>query len=140
MWLTARERHRDISGVYRNIPTRSSQARAVASTKGRFGSPLFTICEPFGLSCRWALPARDYSSWDTRTCPQHGDWEIATSQDRLCAGSRSDLGTFSDPIPVRVRQIVGLVHRNGGTIALKWPGEGAGEGQMGNVGLVITVS
>jgi hypothetical protein len=40
----------------------------------------------------------------------------------------------SDPIPVRVRQIVGLVHLNGATIALKWPGDGAGEGQMGDVG------
>ena len=40
-----------------------------------------------------------------------------------------------DPIPVRVRQIVGVVHRNGGKIALKWFGDGAGEGQMGNVRL-----
>jgi hypothetical protein len=46
-------------------------------------------------------------------------------------GRNSDV---SDPIPVRVRQIVGLVHLNGATIALKWPGDGAGEGQMGNVG------
>ena len=38
-----------------------------------------------------------------------------------------------DPIPVRVRQIVGVVRRNEGTIALKWLGDGAGEGQMGNV-------
>ena len=29
---------------------------------------------------------------------------------------------------------VGLVHRNGRTINLEWPGDGAGEGQMGNVG------
>ncbi len=30
---------------------------------------------------------------------------------------------------------VGVVRRNEGTIELKWLGDGAGEGQMGNVGL-----
>ena len=40
--LTAREGHRDISGVYRNIPASSSQALAVVVIKGRFGSPDWT--------------------------------------------------------------------------------------------------
>ena len=31
------------------------------------------------------------------------------------------------------RQIVGLVRRNGGTMARKCPADGAGRGQMGNV-------
>ena len=64
--------------------------------------------------------------------PVFGPYGVPTGPQDPFGGRNS---AVSDPIPVRVRQIVGLVRRNGGTIALKWPGEGAGEGQMGNVGL-----
>ncbi len=64
---------------------------------------------------------------------------VPASPKRVPSGPQDPFGgrnsAVSDPIPARVRQIVGLVRRNGGTIALKWPGDGAGEGQMGNVGL-----
>ncbi len=67
------------------------------------------------------------------------DVDLCTaSPKRVPTGPQNPFGgrnsAVSDPIPVRVRQIVGLVRRNEGTIALKWPGDGAGEGQMGYVG------
>ncbi len=68
---------------------------------------------------------------DVELCP--------ASPKRVPTGPQDPFGgrnsTVSDPIPVRVRQIVGLVRRNEGTIALKWPGKALGKGQMGNVGL-----
>lgn len=74
--------------------------------------------------------SRDGTS-DVDLCP--------ASPKRVPTGPQDPFGgrnsAVSDPIPVRVRQIVGLVHRSGRTINLKWPGDVAGEGQMGNVGL-----
>ena len=66
---------------------------------------------------------------DVDLCPASPKRVPTEPQDPF-GGRNSDV---SDPIPVRVHQIMGLVHRNGATIALEWPGDGAGEGQMGNV-------
>ena len=50
------------------------------------------------------------------------------------SGEGSQFGRF-EPHPGASTLIVSLVRRNGGTLALKGPGDGAGEDQMGDVGL-----
>ena len=63
--------------------------------------------------------------------PNPGRWDLE-NVDRFDYPRRNS--AVSDPIPVRVRQVAGPVRRNGRTITLEWPGDGTGEGQMGNVG------
>ncbi len=59
---------------------------------------------------------------------------------RVPTGPQDPVGgcnsAVSDSISVRERPIVRLARRNEGTIALKGPGDGSGEGQMGNVGMM----
>jgi hypothetical protein len=56
-------------------------------------------------------------------------WYVTFQLAEVPFGGRNS--ALSDPIPVRVRQIVGLVRRNESTIALKCPGDGSGRGSNG---------